>query len=125
MDKVLTRVNGAQVTDALKDVVKPGETVLCTEGHSAFLHLQRTLGVPTKSFVASYHGPVLDNVYHVQTANNYHEQLKTWIQRALRGVATKNLPFYLAWKRLSSWEKRGVSAADILVLAMGRRVINL
>ncbi len=81
--------------------------------------------VPTKSFVASYHGAVLDNVYHVQTANNYHEQLKTWIQRGLRGVATKNLPFYLAWKRLSSWEKGGVSAPDILVSAMGRQVINL
>ncbi len=81
--KVLTRMTGAQVTDALKDAVKAGETVLCTDGHPAFLHLQRTLGVPTKSFVASYHGPVLDKVYH--------EQLKTWIQRGLRGVATKNL----------------------------------
>ena len=60
--KVLTRMTGAQVTDALKDAVKAGETVLCTDGHSAFLHLQRTLGVPTKSFVASYHGPVLDKV---------------------------------------------------------------
>ena len=71
------------------------------------MHLQRTLGVPAKSFVASYHGSVLDKVYHVQTANNYHEQLKSWIQRALRGVATKNLPNYLAWRRLLSWDKDG------------------
>lgn len=29
------------------------------------------LGVQTKYFVASYHGPVLDKVYLVQSANNY------------------------------------------------------
>lgn len=39
VDRVLTRMTGAQVTDALKDAVKPGETMLCTDGHSAFLHL--------------------------------------------------------------------------------------
>lgn len=125
VDKVLTRVTGAEVTAALKDAVRPGETVLCTDGHSAYLHLQRTLGVPAKSFVASYHGPVMDKVYHVQTANNYHEQLKTWIQRGLRGVATKHLPRYLAWMRLLSWGKDGASPGDILTSALGRQVINL
>lgn len=44
-DKVLGRLTGAEVTDALKDAVTPGETILCTDGHSAFLHLQHTLGV--------------------------------------------------------------------------------
>ncbi|MDB5757525.1 MAG: transposase of ISThsp17, family ISPna2 group [Burkholderia sp.] len=58
-------MNGNEIAMALKDVVKLGETILCTDGHSAFLHLQRTLDVATKSFVASYHGPVLDKVYHV------------------------------------------------------------
>ena len=61
----------------------------------------------------------------MQTANNYHEQLKTWIQRGLRGVATKNLPRYMAWKRLLSWGRDGASASDILVSALGRQVINL
>lgn len=64
-DRVLGRLTGVEVTDALKEAVTPGETILCTDGHSAFLHLQRTLSVQTKSFVASYHGPVLDKVYHV------------------------------------------------------------
>lgn len=124
-DRVLGRLTGAEVTDALKDAVTPGDTIVCTDGHSAFLHLQRTLGVQTKYFVSSYHGPVLDKVYHVQSANNYHERLKTWIQRKLRGVATKYLPNYLAWQRLMSWKKDGVSAEEIIASALGRQVINV
>jgi transposase-like protein len=125
VDKVLTRVNGAEVTDALKDAVKPGETILCTDGHSAFLHLQRTLGVQTKSFIASRAVPGLDKVYHVQSANNYHERLKTWVQRKLRGVASKNLPNYLAWMRLMTWNRDGVNPEEIVASALGRQIINL
>ena len=124
-DQVLTKVNGAEVTAALKDVVTPGETVVCTDGHTAFLHLQKTLDVPTKSFVASYACPGLDKTYHVQSANNYHERLKTWIQRKLRGVATKYLQNYLAWQRLQTWEKGGVSAEQFIVSALGKQVINV
>ena len=124
-DKVLQRVTGAEVTEALKDVVSPGETIVCTDGSSAFLHLQRTLGVQAKYFVAGYHGHVHDKVYHVQSANNYHERLKTWINRKLRGVATKYLPNYLAWQRLMTWNKDGVSAEDVIASALGRQVINV
>ena len=124
-DKVLPRMNGNEIAEALKDVVQPGETILCTDGHSAFLHLQRTLGVATKSFVASYHGPVLDKVYHVQSVNNYHERLKSWIQRKLRGVSTKYLPSYLAWMRLTTWNKTGVTPREIVISALGRQIINL
>ena len=125
VDKVLDRVTGAEVTDALKDAIVPGETVLCTDGHSAYLHLQRTLDVQTKSFKASaaHHG--LDKVYHVQSANNYHERLKTWINRGLRGVATKYLPNYLAWQRLVSWDKTGLSTENIIASAMGKQIINV
>ena len=125
VDKVLDRVTGAEVTAALKDAVKAGETIICTDGHSAFLHLQRTLGVQTRTFIASYAIPGLDKVYHVQTANNYHERLKTWIQRQLRGVSTKYLPNYLAWMRLSSWTTDGVSPQNIIASAMGKQIINL
>lgn len=124
-DRVLEAMNGKAVTDALAPVVVPGQTVICTDGHSAFLRLQDALGVATKSFVASHHGHVLDRVYHVQTANQYHGTLKGWIQVALRGVATKYLPHYLAWMRLMSWNGRGVSPREIVASALGRQVINL
>jgi transposase-like protein len=124
-DCVLERMTGKAVTEALSGVVTPGETVVCTDGHSAFLGLQHSLNVATKSFVASEHGPVLDRVYHVQTVNQYHGALKGWIQGRLRGVATKYLPHYLAWMRLKSWDSRGVSPPDIVASALGKQVINL
>lgn len=124
-DRVLEAMNGEAVADSLRKVVAPGETVVCTDGHSAFLRLHDALGVATKSFVASHHGHVLDRAYHVQTANQYHGTLKGWIQVALRGVATKYLPHYLAWMRLMSWDGRGVSPREIVASALGRQVINL
>lgn len=125
VDKVLNAVNGAEVTAALAEAVKPAETILCTDGNTAFLHLQRTLGVQTKSFKASRATPGLDKVYHVQSANSYHERLKTWVQRGLRGVASKYLPNYLAWMRLSTWNKDGVSAEGFIASALNRQIINL
>lgn len=123
VDKVLAKLNGVEVTAALKDAVKPGETVVCTDGHSAFLRLDKSLGVETRYFVAGYHGHT-NKTFHVQTANNYHEQLKTWIQRGLRGVATKYLPNYLAWHRLMTWNKAGLTSFDVLRSALGQQVIN-
>ena len=105
-------MNGNEIAEALKDVVKPGETILCTNSHSAFLHLQRMLGVATKSFMASYHGPVLDKVYNVQSATNYHGRLKIWIHHRLRGVSTKYLPSYLAWMQLTTWNKSKLDATE-------------
>ncbi|OGB41508.1 MAG: hypothetical protein A2W72_01060 [Burkholderiales bacterium RIFCSPLOWO2_12_67_14] len=34
VDKVLVKLNGVEVTAALKDAVKPGETVVCTDGRT-------------------------------------------------------------------------------------------
>ena len=117
---MLKAFNGAEVTAALVGVVKPAETILCTDGYSAFLHLQRTLEVQTKSFTASYATPGLDRVWHVQSANSYHERLKSWIQRGLRGVASKYLPNYLTWMRMSSWNKGGTEAEDFIASALSR-----
>ncbi len=124
-DKVLTRVTAAEVTSALRDVVRRGQTVVCTDGSSAFLGLEKDLGVSAKSLVVSFDGHVVDGVYHVQSANNYHERLKSWVNRKLRGVATKNLPLYLAWMRLHTWRADGTEPRDILASALGRQVINL
>lgn len=123
VDKVLAKLNGVEVTAALKGAVKPGETVVCTDGHSAFLRLDKSLGVETRYFVAGYHGHT-NKTFHVQTANNYHEQLKSWIQRRLRGVATKYLPNYLAWHRLMTWDKARLTSFDVLRSALGQQVIN-
>lgn len=124
-DRVLGRMNSQAIAEALSEVVLPEETVVCTDGHRAFMSLQRSLGVTTKHFVASQQGHVRDRVYHVQTANQYHSMLRAWIQHALRGVATKYLPHYLAWMRLKTWNGVGVNPREFVASALGKQVINL
>ena len=82
-----------------------------------------SIGWPPVATMGGYHGHT-NKTFHVQTANNYHEQLKTWIQRGLRGVATKYLPNYLAWHRLMTWNKAGLTSFDVLRSALGQQVIN-
>lgn len=118
-------MTGKAVAAALKGVVDPKQTVVCTASHAAFRCLESSLGVVTQRFVASRDGHVRDRVYHVQTANQYHGALRSWIQGRLRGVATKYLPHYLAWMRLSTWKGIGVASEDIVASALGRQVINL
>ena len=83
--------------------MRRGQPVVCTDGGSALLNLEKDLGVPAKSLVVSYDGHVMDGVYRVQSVNSYRERLKPWVNRQLRGVATKNLPLDLAWMRLRTW----------------------
>ena len=63
MDNILKKVSGAELEAALKDVVTPGETVLCTDGNTAYRRLSHTLGVQTKSFTAGRARQDLDKVF--------------------------------------------------------------
>jgi hypothetical protein len=43
---------------------------------------------------------------HINNVNAYHGRLKQWLNR-FNGVATKNLPSYLGWRRaLEGWGQR-------------------
>ena len=48
---------------------------------------------------------VVEKIYHIQHVNAYHSDLKSWIDDFFKGVATKNLPKYLGWKRFIKTEK--------------------
>jgi hypothetical protein len=100
------------------------DTLLCTDGHSAFLKVQREFGIPVKSVATGWHGPVLDKIYHVQSVNSDHERLNTWLQRKFRGVATKYLPNYLAWRRVLEWFKEDVLPEHFVKSALGTQVID-
>lgn len=48
-----------------------------------------------------------------------------WLQRKMRGVASKYLPNYLAWQRMRTWRDDGMTAEQILHSALGKRIINV
>ena len=52
--------------------------------------------------------------FHLNNVNAYHGRLKEWLRR-FHGVATKNLPNYLGWRRtLEAMGPNATSAAMIL-----------
>lgn len=122
-DKVLTSMTTDQAVDALRSVVGP-DTLLCIDGSGSLRTAAARLGVATKSIAVTYDGRILEGVYHVQTVNNYHERLKTWTDRKLRGVATKYLPNYLTWMRVWEWLGDGAKPEHFIMSGLGRQIIN-
>jgi hypothetical protein len=51
-------------------------------------------------------------------------RLNTWLQRKFRGVATKYLPNYLAWRRVLEWFKEDVLPEHFVKSALGTQVID-
>ena len=97
IDAVLPRLDAASITAALCNVMtRPAE--LCCDGGSAItafarrarlrFHVLPAPGLPKPE------APEL----HINNVNAYHGRLKEWMRR-FHGVATKNLPSYLSWRR--------------------------
>lgn len=122
-DQVLTAMTATQAEAALRPVVGP-DTLLCTDGSGALRTAASKLGVTSKSIAVTYDGRISEGVYHIQTVNNYHERLKSWVNRQLRGVSTKHLPNYLAWMRLWEWFEDGAKPEHFIVSGLGLQVIN-
>ena len=84
----------ASIEAALAPVMRP-DTVLCSDSASAYKTAAKSMGVILRQIPRGSHklGP-----YHIQNVNALHSRIKGWM-RPFRGVATKNLPAYLAWFR--------------------------
>ncbi len=97
IDAVLPKLDRASVTAVLAGVVTPANQ-LCCDGGKAIAAFARVGGIP-------YHvlpkpgGPKPEAPdLHINNVNAYHSRLKEWL-RPFHGVATKNLPHYLGWRR--------------------------
>jgi len=65
----------------------------CCDGGSAIVAFARKEGIPHHVLPA----PGAPD-FHLNTMNSYHSRLKEWMRR-FHGVATKNLPNSLGWRR--------------------------
>jgi transposase-like protein len=122
-DKVLEAMNKVQAMSALKDWVGP-DTLLCTDGSGTLRQAAAEMGVASKHVPVAHGERVKEQIYHVQSVNRYHEVLKTWINRDLRGVSTKYLPNYLAWMRLQQWFKDDLKPEHFIISGVGKQLIN-
>jgi transposase-like protein len=71
------------------------DSLLCSDGASAYRIIAKTKGIKVKSTPAK--PPA--GIYHINNVNAYDSRLKGWMFR-FQGVATKYLPNYLGWHRM-------------------------
>ncbi len=72
------------------------DAVLCSDGDGAYRLFAEARGLPHYRVGAKRGSRVIERAFHIQTVNNLHSRLKTFM-RPFCGPATKNLPAYLAW----------------------------
>jgi transposase-like protein len=97
IDGMLPKLDKASVTAVLAGVVTSANQ-LCCDGGKAIAAFARIGGIPyhvlPKPGSPKPEAPHL----HINNVNAYHSRLKQWL-RPFHGVATKNLPHYLGWRR--------------------------
>ena len=101
-DAVLPQVDGASIGAALAGIVTPGNHLI-GDGGRPIAAFARRAGIPFHA-VPSPGKPAPEVPHlHINNVNAYHSRLKQWLSR-FNGVATKNLPNYLGWRRaLEAW----------------------
>jgi transposase-like protein len=96
-DAVLPKLNRVSIATALDGIVTPANE-FCCDGGTAIVAFARRAGIPTH--ILPMPGKPKPNApdFHINNVNAYHGRLKEWLRR-FHGVATKNLPNYLGWRR--------------------------
>ena len=117
IDAVLPKLDRASITGALGGVVTPANQ-FCCDGGKAIVAFARKAGIPHHVLPApgkpSPDAPDL----HINNVNAYHGRLKEWMRR-FHGVATKNLPNYLGWRRTLEALGPNVKPEDWILGAAG------
>ena len=109
MDAVLPQADGASIAAVLTGIVTPSNH-LVGDGGKPLAAFARKAGIAFHS-VPSPGKPTPQAPHlHINNVNAYHSRLKQWLSR-FNGVATKNLPSYLGWRRaLEAWGQTSRSA---------------
>jgi transposase-like protein len=97
IDAVLPRLDAASMIAALGNTItRPAE--LCCDGGSAITAFARRARIKFHILPApGLPKPEAPDI-HINNVNAYHGRLKEWM-RHFHGVATRNLPSYLSWRR--------------------------
>jgi transposase-like protein len=97
IDAVLPKLNRVSIAAALGGVVTPANQ-FCCDGGTAIVAFARRAAIPAHVVPAPGNPSPEAPDFHINNVNAYHSRLKEWMRR-FHGVATKNLPNYLGWRR--------------------------
>lgn len=118
-DAVLPRLNRASIAAALGRVVTP-DNAFCCDGGGAIVAFARRAGIAAHVLPRPGKPDPLAPDFHLNNVNAYHGRLKEWLRR-FHGVATKNLPNYLGWRRALEALGQSVTPAAMIIGALGLR----
>lgn len=118
-DAVLPKLNRVSIVAALGGVVTPANE-FCCDGGTAIVAFARRAGIAAHILPMPGKPNPKAPEFHLNNVNAYHARLKEWLRR-FHGVATKNLPNYLGWRRtLEALGQNATSDAMILgAIGMG------
>lgn len=112
-DAVLAKLNRVSIAAALDGVVSRANE-FCCDGGTAIVAFARKAGIVAHVLPAPGKPSPAAPDFHLNNVNAYHGRLKEWLRR-FHGVATKNLPNYLGWRRtLEAFGPDASSTAMIL-----------
>ena len=112
-DAVLPKLNRVSIDAALGGVVTPANE-FCCDGGTAIVAFARRAGIAAHILPMPGKPNPKAPEFHLNNVNAYHARLKEWLRR-FHGVATKNLPNYLGWRRtLEAMGHNATSTAMIL-----------
>jgi transposase-like protein len=97
IDAVLPRLDAASITAAMGQVIARS-AALCCDGGAAITAFARRAQLKFHVLPAPGLPKPEAPDHHLNNVNAYHGRLKEWL-RPFHGVATKNLPNYLSWRR--------------------------
>lgn len=116
-DAVLPKLNRRSIAAALGSLVTPANE-FCCDGGNAIVAFGRRAGIPTHILPAPGKPNPQAPDFHINNVNAYHGRLKEWLRR-FHGVATKNLPHYLGWRRALEALGQKVTSDGLILGAIG------
>jgi transposase-like protein len=96
-DAVLPEDTAACITQALSSAMSPANLLVC-DGGRPLCAFARRAKIPVRVVPAPGKPLPGEPDIHINNVNAYHSRLKEWL-RPFHGVATRNLPNYLGWRR--------------------------
>lgn len=97
-ETILLNKSYQQIAPTLEPLISRG-SVLCTDGNQSYIQIAKEAGVLHKRLIISDKNRVEDEIYHIQTLNNYISRWRRWMYK-FNGVGTAYLKNYLAWFRV-------------------------
>lgn len=116
-DAVLPRLNRVSIAAALDGIVTPNNE-FCCDGGTAIVAFARKAGIPAHILPQPGKPNPGAPDFHINNVNAYHGRLKEWLRR-FHGVATKNLPNYLGWRRTLEALGPNATPAHLILGAIG------